>query len=137
MLYRIIFLLFIPLVSLAQDRLGGNSFNFPGMFRPVPKQAKFEDDQFYIWGGSLVKDTKGLYHLYYSRWEKKYGFNGWVSHSEVAHATAPTPFGPFTHQDIALPKRAPEMWDGMSTHNPTIHKFGSKYYLLGCPVLRS
>lgn len=89
MLYRIIFLLFIPLVSLAQDRLGGNSFNFPGMFRPVPKQAKFEDDQFYIWGGSLVKDTKGLYHLYYSRWEKKYGFNGWVSHSEVAHATAP------------------------------------------------
>lgn len=129
MLYRTILFLLIPLFAMAQDRRGGNSFNFRGMLQPVPDQSKFEDDQFYIWGGSLIKDRKGLYHLYYSRWEKKYGFNSWVSQSEVAHATAPSPFGPFTHQNIALSKRDPAMWDGMSTHNPTIHKFGSRYYL--------
>ena len=39
----------------------------------------------------------------------------WVTRSEVAHATSKPPFGPFTFRVCA--------------HNPTVHKFGSKYYL--------
>lgn len=77
----------------------------------------------------MVRDSEGTYHVFYSRWKKEYGFDSWVSHSEVAHATAPSPAGPFVHKDVALPIRGASYWDGLSTHNPTIHKFGDKYYL--------
>jgi len=85
-------------------------------------------DSISIWGGSVIKGDNGLYHMYYSRWPKKLGWE-WVTNSEIAHATSHTPFGPFKHVDVALPDRGNTYWDGSCTHNPTIHKFGNKYYL--------
>lgn len=125
----IIVLLLSPLFLSGQESELTSKLNFSDLIQLIPEKAKFADDHYFIWGGSLVKDDTGLYHLYYSRWEKKYGFGSWVTHSEIAHATASTPFGPFTHKDVALPPRDSVMWDGKSTHNPTIHKLGSKYYL--------
>ncbi len=93
-----------------------------------PLQAKFEDKKWSIWGGSIVKGDDGLYHMYYSRWEKSLGW-AWVTDSEIAHATSTNLFGPFKHKDVALPARGKDYWDGLCTHNPTIHKFGDKYYL--------
>ena len=81
-----------------------------------------------IWGGSLVKGEDGLYHLYYSRWPKRLGW-AWVTHSEIAHAVAESPLGPYTFQDVTLPPRGAEFWDGLCTHNPTVHRFDGKYYL--------
>lgn len=80
------------------------------------------------WGGSVVKGEDGLYHMFYSRWKKDLGW-AWVTHSEIAHAVSESPFGPFKHKDVTLPVRGAEYWDGLCTHNPTIHKFGGKYYL--------
>lgn len=94
----------------------------------APLTAKFESETQSIWGGSLVKGDDGLYHMFYSRWPKKLGW-AWVTHSEIAHAVAHSPFGPFVHEDVALSVRGPEFWDGLCTHNPTVHKFGEKYYL--------
>ena len=94
----------------------------------VPLTAKFENDSISIWGGSLVKGDDGLYHMYYSRWKKDLGW-AWVTHSEIAHATSKSPFGPFEFKDVTLPIRGAEFWDGLCTHNPTIHKFNGKYYL--------
>lgn len=94
----------------------------------VPLTAKFENDSISIWGGSLVKGDDGLYHMYYSRWKKDLGW-AWVTHSEIAHATSKSPFGPFEFKDVTLPIRGAEFWDGLCTHNPTIHKFDGKYYL--------
>lgn len=98
------------------------------MIQPTPRTAVMKEDNYYVWCGTMVKE-KGTYHLFYSRWEKKYGFQAWVTRSEVAHATSKTPFGPFVFKDVALPVRGAEYWDGLCTHNPTVHKFGSKYYL--------
>jgi len=106
-----------------------DDLNFNSLLQPVPLSAKFSEQDYYVWGGSMVKDEEGIYHLFYSRWQKKYGFSAWVVHSEVAHATSSSPFGPFTFCDVALPRRGKVMWDGLCTHNPTIHKFGSVYYL--------
>ena len=53
----------------------------------------------------------------------------WVTHSEIAHAVSNSPFGPFEFKDIALPVRGSAFWDGMVTHNPTVHFFTGKYYL--------
>jgi alpha-L-fucosidase len=100
------------------------------MIQPIPVTAKFINDTSYIWCGTLVKshiDKK--YHLFYSRWPREYGFSAWVTSSEVAHAVSDSPFGPFQFKDVTLPHRGAEYWDGMYTHNPTVHFFNGKYYL--------
>ena len=128
-MFRRIILLLILFPALMFGQRVVPSLDFQKMIQPIPKSAKFEDKNYYIWGGSLMKDKTGLYHLYYSRWKKKYGFNAWVTHSEIAHATAPTPFGPFTFRNVALPRRGRKIWDGLCTHNPTVRKYGNAYYL--------
>jgi hypothetical protein len=97
--------------------------------QPVPRTAVFRDPEYYIWCGSMVRGDDGLCHLYTSRWPRALGFAAWVTHSEIAHAVAAQPLGPYTHRDVALPARGRDFWDGLCTHNPTILRFGSKYYL--------
>jgi predicted GH43/DUF377 family glycosyl hydrolase len=104
--------------------------NLHSLLQKVPESAKFINDSFFIWGGSLVKSHHdGKYHLFYSRWPRKFGMNAWVTHSEIAHAVSDSPFGPFEFKQIALSFRGKEYWDGMVTHNPTIHYFNDKYHL--------
>ena len=99
------------------------------MIQPLPETAVMREPGYFVWGGSMVKGEDGLYHLFYARWKKETRFSGWASHSEIAHATAPSPSGPWTHRDVALPMRGAEFWDGMCTHNPCIRKFDGTYYL--------
>jgi len=97
-------------------------------FGKVARKSVFKSETWSIWGGSLVKGSDGLYHMLYSRWPKAPGWI-WVSHSEIAHAVAESPFGPFRHVDVALPPRGAAWWDGLCTHNPNVHEFDGKYYL--------
>ncbi|UII75355.1 glycoside hydrolase family protein [Flagellimonas sp. HMM57] len=97
-------------------------------FGAAPSTAVFKDSTYSIWGATLTKGNDGLYHMFYSRWLKSLG-SAWTTHSEIAHAVSESPFGPFEHKDVALPPRGAEYWDGLCTHNPTIHKFGDTYYL--------
>ena len=100
------------------------------MVQPIPVSAKFINDSSYIWCGTLVKShLDHRYHLFYSRWPREYGMNAWVTSSEVAHAVSDSPFGPFECKDVTLTHRGAEYWDGMYTHNPTVHFFNGKYYL--------
>ncbi len=103
--------------------------NFQALQNPIPKSAKFIDDDFYIWGGSMVRDSAGKCHLLYSRWPRKLKHGAWVTHSEIAHAVSDNPLGPFKHKDVALSERGREFWDGLCTHNPTVHQFDGKFYL--------
>ena len=97
-------------------------------FGKVSQKSIFRNDSMTIWGGSLIKGDDDLFHLYYARWPKELGW-AWVTDSEIAHAVSKSPFGPFQFQDISLPRRGAEYWDGWCTHNPTIHRFDGKYYL--------
>jgi predicted GH43/DUF377 family glycosyl hydrolase len=105
------------------------AYDFSTMIRPAPATAKFEDPGFIVWCGSVVRDDQGKCHLLYSRWPRKLGHYAWVTHSEVAHAVADNPLGPYKFVDVALPARGKQYWDGLCTHNPTVMKFGNKYYL--------
>ncbi|NJB37775.1 glycoside hydrolase family protein [Croceivirga sp. JEA036] len=104
------------------------SVDYKISFGKVAKTAIFRNDSLSIWGGSLVKGDDNRYHMLYARWPKKIGWE-WVTYSEIAHAVAPTPYGPFKHKSVVLPDRGKEYWDGSCTHNPTVHKFNGKYYL--------
>ena len=116
--------------SNAQTNIPPGELNLQPMLQPIPLPAKFINDTSFIWCGTMVKshiDQK--YHLFYSRWPRKLGMNAWVTHSEVAHAVSDSPFGPFEYKSIALPVRGKEYWDGLVTHNPTVHFYNGKYYL--------
>lgn len=110
----------------AQQRDGAD---YKLTLQKVDRSSVLQAEDYYVWGCSPIKGNDGLYHLYYSRWKKMYGFLAWVTNSEVAHATAKKADGPYTFHDIALPARGKEYWDGLNTHNPTIHFFDGKYYL--------
>ncbi len=97
----------------------------------VPTTAVFkngDETTWSVWGASMAKGEDGLYHMFYSRWPKGLGWS-WVVDSEIARATSSSPYGPWEFQEIVLPRRDKEYWDGWCTHNPTIHKYGDKYYL--------
>lgn len=99
-------------------------------FVPLPSEGhRLAEEDYFVWGASMVQADDGVYHVFYSRWKKELGFQAWVSHSEIAHATSKSPFGPFELKGVALPARGSQFWDGMCMHNPTVHKFGDKYYL--------
>jgi len=101
--------------------------NFAAMIGPVA--AVFSEPDYFVWCGTMIRGDDGRCHLFYSRWPRELGHNAWVTHSEVAHAIADSPLGAFRHQGIALPARGSEFWDGHCTHNPTVLRFGGKFYL--------
>jgi predicted GH43/DUF377 family glycosyl hydrolase len=131
--FRILFLfgIIVSTVSVSQKGISlPGELNLQQLIQPIPKSAKFINDSSYIWCGTLVKshiDKK--YHLFYSRWPRKLGMAAWVTSSEVAHAVSNSAFGPFEFKDVVLPHRGPNFWDGMYSHNPTVHFFNGKYYL--------
>jgi hypothetical protein len=89
---------------------------------------------YYVWGGSVVKD-QGQYHIFYSRWTTNtWAFgDGWLFASEIAHAVADNPGGPFTPTGVVLGRRTNDpnfaFWDSQTQHNPHIRRFGDKFYL--------
>lgn len=105
------------------------NYDFTKMIQPAPLTARFEDPGHIVWCGSGVRHEHGKYHLFYSRWPKELGHYAWVTHSEIAHAVADHPLGPYRFTDVALPERGAHFWDGLCTHNPTIHRFNGRYYL--------
>lgn len=116
-------------VSSAFSQHKNQAENYSIVLKPVDQKSVLKSDDYYIWGASPIKGEDGLYHLYYSRWKKEYGFLAWVTHSEVAHAVSEKKEGPYRFNDLALPARGAKFWDGLNTHNPTIHFFEGKYYL--------
>lgn len=120
---------FILFIVLCCGFAGQNIYGKGISLLPTADQSKFIDPDFYIWGGSMVEGDRGKYHLFYSRWPRKFGHNAWLTHSEIAHAIADRPEGPYKHYSVALGVTDQKHWDGLVTHNPTIHKFGDRYYL--------
>jgi len=97
---------------------------------PAPVDGGFTMDDYWVWCGSVIQCEDGVWHMFASRWPKVLPFfEGYLTHSEVVRATASVPEGPYTFQEVVLPARGPQFWDGRITHNPTVHRSGDKYLL--------
>ena len=96
----------------------------------APVGGGFEMEGYWVWCGSVIKGNDGLFHMFGSRWPKELPFHpGWMVASEVFHAVAENPEGPYQFKDVAIPARGAEFWDGRSTHNPRITKHKDTYYI--------
>lgn len=98
-------------------------------FKAVSQENIFKTEGYYNWGSSVIKERDGKYHLFYSRWKKEYGFHGWLTHSEIAHATSKSPAGPWKYKETVLLGAGQGNWDAITAHNPKIKYFEGKYYL--------
>lgn len=97
---------------------------------PAPREGGFRLPDHWVWCGSPIRGEDGRYHLFASRWPREYPFFlGYVTNSEVVRAVSDSPAGPYELAEVVLPARGREHWDGMMTHNPTIHRYGSQYLL--------
>ena len=86
-------------------------------------------DDYYVWDCSVIK-ADGKYHMFSSRWKKEYGFGwNWVFNSEIIHSVSDTPEGPYQFQNVVLPRRGRQYFDGMNTHNTCIKEYNGKFYL--------
>ncbi|MBQ8415295.1 MAG: glycoside hydrolase family protein [Clostridia bacterium] len=94
----------------------------------MTQTAVFEEEGYYVWCSSLVKH-EDIYYLFYSRWKKEYGFEAWVSHSEIAVASSRELFGKFCFEKVLFFKENSERWDRDCFHNPTVLSWQGKYYL--------
>jgi hypothetical protein len=97
--------------------------------QPLQRHSVFGDPDWLIWCGTAARTSDGQCHLLYSRWPKSLGHGAWVTHSEIAYATAPTLLGPWTHQHVALAGAGGSAWDRDVTHNPTLLEHAGKFYL--------
>ncbi len=98
-------------------------------FKAVSQENIFKTEGYYNWGSSIIKERDGKYHLFYSLWKKEYSFFGWLTHSEIAHATSKSPAGPWKYKATVLKGRGKGHWDAITAHNPKIKYFEGKYYL--------
>ncbi|WP_029279837.1 glycoside hydrolase family protein [Pedobacter borealis] len=117
------------LVSVSWAQNSSDTLHFKDNLLPISQQNIFKVEGYYSWCPSIIKTGDGKYHMFYSRWKKQYGFSGWLTFSEIAHATADQPAGPWKDLGVVLTARGKGYWDAINMHNPRIHYFDGKYYL--------
>lgn len=116
---------------------------FIDRLRPAPRQGGFSLPDHHVWCGSCIRDTApvgdGRYHLFASVWSNRLPFHPhWVTNSRIVRAVSDAPEGPYTLLDEVLgptpqavrDNRFSGAWDGLMTHNPSIHRAPDGRYLL-------
>lgn len=112
-----------------EDYDPGENLDLGAFVKPVSEENIFRDGDYFNWGGSIIKGPEGKYHMFYARWKRDYSFYGWLTHSEIAHAIADQPAGPYRFVETVLKGRGSGHWDAFTAHNPKIKFFNGKYYL--------
>jgi len=120
-------LILLAVVSLSN---AAQTNEFHDKLLPAPMDGGFRMDGYWVWCGSVIKSDDGKYHMFASRWPKPPGFGPyWLTNSEIVHAISDKPAGPYKFNDVALPARGAEYWDGQMTHNPAIRRYKDIYLL--------
>ncbi|WP_157206275.1 glycoside hydrolase family protein [Mariniflexile maritimum] len=101
--------------------------DFEKRLTPVGRALEFED--YYVWCNSPIEGPDGKIHVFFSRWPKAKSMSGWTNSSEIAHAVADKPEGPYKYVSTVLASRGEGYWDATTCHNPNIHFVDGKYAL--------
>ncbi|WP_207427033.1 glycoside hydrolase family protein [Pedobacter sp. SYSU D00535] len=101
--------------------------DFVKKLKPVGRVL--ETEGYYVWCNSPIQAPDRKIHVFYSRWPSKKGMGGWINSSEIAHAVADRPEGPYTYLETVLAPRGLGFWDATTCHNPHIQYVDGKYCL--------
>ncbi|MGV8093854.1 MAG: glycoside hydrolase family protein [Mangrovibacterium sp.] len=97
--------------------------------RLKPQGRILELEGYYVWGCSPLAASDGKIHVFFSRWDARKGMGGWINGSEIAHAVADKPEGPYASIETILAPRGEGYFDGTTCHNPHIQLVNGKYCL--------
>ncbi|MFG0251951.1 MAG: glycoside hydrolase family protein [Phycisphaerales bacterium JB038] len=135
----------IPTVALVVFAIAATSLAGPDTLRlsiaPLPAESKqsltdsqprphivvYED--WFAWCPSVLRADDGSYHMFHARWPKSIGFLSWLTHSEIVHAVADKPEGPYRFLEVAMPATGEDRGDWFTAHNAKIKRFDDSYYL--------
>ena len=106
---------------------------YTNFFKGQTTERVLTDPEYFVWCTSVIK-WKGKYHAYYSRWNRKHGFKGWMTNSEIAHAVASKPEGPFKFVNVVLEEKKITGWDSFTSHNPYAVVANGKICLYYCGI---
>ncbi len=91
----------------------GNPIDLKKRMLPAPVGGGFRMEGYWVWCGSVIKGEDNRYHMFASRWPKSQPMHpGWLSLSEIVRASSDTPEGPYQFEEVVLPARGAEYWDG-------------------------
>lgn len=121
----LLYLFFCPLAVLGQPT---DDLELGKMMEPADPALFVRDMGYFNWCNSVIRDEAGKYHLFYSRWPRSAGFHTWLTGSEIAHAVAERPDGPYGRGETVI-KGRPGYWDAITAHNVKVERFGKKYYM--------
>lgn len=108
------------------DSFGFPLSDFAKKLKPLGRILELEG--YYVWCNSPILDDDGKVHVFFSRWSASKGMSGWINGSEIAHAVADSPEGPYEVLETVLAPRS-AYWDATTCHNPTIQKVDGQYCL--------
>jgi len=80
-----------------------------------------------VWGSAPIYGPDEKVHVFFSRWPGNH--SNWLVNSEIAHAVADDPEGPYNVLGTVLKGRGEGYWDSDTIHNPNIQKIGQRYVL--------
>ena len=89
--------------------------SFARHLKPVGRVLEMEG--YYVWCNSPIESDDGKIHVFFSRWDAKKGMGGWIKGSEIAHAIADSPEGPYKYAETIFSPRA-GFFDATTCHNP-------------------
>jgi hypothetical protein len=101
--------------------------DFSKRLRPIGRILELEG--YYVWCNAPIEGPDGKTHVFFSRWPAEKRMGGWINASEIAHAVADQPEGPYAVRGTVFAPRGPGHWDGTTCHNPHIRKIGDGYAL--------
>lgn len=102
--------------------------DFAASIEQPSRQRYLTMDGYFVWDGSLIRDERGKYQLYASRWPVSLGFRAWLTDSHVIRAEADSLDGPFVFQE-QLDGLNQQAWCREMTHNPRVYRLNDRYYL--------
>lgn len=108
---------------------------FQDRLLPAPRSGGFSLDDFWIWCGSVVRGEDDRFHMFAARVPKAMPFSPhWLFNSEIVRASSDVPEGPYHFEEVVFERRDRQFFDGLNTHNPTIHRIGDEFALfyMGC-----
>ncbi|KAA3613487.1 MAG: hypothetical protein DWQ01_02895 [Planctomycetota bacterium] len=106
-----------------------DDLNLAAALQPIGSHGRFRDPDYFHWGASLIQSEDGTFHLFYSRWPRRLGFQAWLTHSEIARAVSSQAAGPYQFVETVLTRSGIHPWEKITAHNPKILVSESRYFL--------
>jgi alpha-L-fucosidase len=132
LIHSILSLIFIASLPIPQNAEGQTrpAKTFRRRLMPAPLDGGLRMKDYWVWCGSVVKGEDGRFHMFASRWPRGLSFGPhWLTNSEIVRAVSDQPEGPYVFQEVVLPPRGAQYWDGRMTHNPAVCKYKNQILL--------